>query len=433
MLNKFRKPLSLVLVLVMVWTVGITAKPVQAADEAEYLTYVEIATPYEKIAGYYVDLTKDDLTDDFGIGLPKDGSDGYSGARAFAKALRRYVFEKTYLKKGEDFYDFSEADVKKANEQMPNFLKSSMTEYGLYIEGIAADGKTMNAGTAKDGKVDADGAWTILKDEKYSEVGLSSMTLSKDDTTCVEVYWASGASDYVNGWPSVGRFEGAYYILADGRMYDGYGKESDHVKLVKDSYVFDAASGKMVAKTTPVSGASVTIFSEDDSEASTKPVAVVTTDENGMLGKDKTGLNDGYYRLEATEEAQSADGSYTYSKMTYTAGFIVLIDKPGMPKQVKSKVSGKTPKQKIRLSWKNPANYKDFSDIYQVYISKKKNTGYKKAGKDVYTNKFTMKQKKGIYYVKVRTVRCRDIGGEDQLKTIRLNGEFSEPVKIRVK
>ena len=419
--------MSLVLVLVMALSInGFTPKVADAEDMFEYTVGVEIATPYQLIVSDAVSLSKDDLTDDFGIGLSKDGKEDYTAARAFAKALRRYVFLKEIYKDGDDF---TETDVKKANELMPKYLKSSMSEYGLFIEGIAADGKTMNAGTAKDGKVDPDGAWTVLMNDKPSDVGISSIVLSKDDSNDVSVFWASGASDFANGWPSLGRFEGASYVFADGRMYDGKCKEADGVKLVKDSYVYDAATGKSVAKSSPVSGGSVDLYYEDESE----PLRSTYSKDDGSLELEGLNLRNGVYRVVATEDVQSADGTYTYSKIAYTEGALVYVGKPGIPQKVKTKVSGKKAKKNVKVSWKHPADHASYTDFYQVYISKKKSGGFKKIGKEPYDNKTTLKLKKGTYFIKVRCIRSMDCGDADGLETFYINGDFSAPVKVKVK
>ena len=91
-------------------------------------------------------------------------------------------------------------------------------------------------------------------------------------------------------------------------------------------------------------------------------------------------------------------------------------------KQIKATVQ-KTKKRKktITLTWKKVNN----ATGYQVYLSKKKNKGFKKAA-DTTKTKAAIRKKKGTYYIKIRAY----VKQADKKKT---TGAFSKPKKIRVK
>ena len=95
---------------------------------------------------------------------------------------------------------------------------------------------------------------------------------------------------------------------------------------------------------------------------------------------------------------------------------------PAKVKQIKATVQ-KTKKRKktITLTWKKVNN----ATGYQVYLSKKKNKGFKKAA-DTTKTKAAIRKKKGTYYIKIRAY----VKQADKTKT---TGAFSKPKKIRVK
>ncbi len=335
MLNKLRKPLSLMLMFVMVFTIS-GVKPASAEEDTTISVGLTIAAPYAEYTANWVELDKDDLTDDFGLGLPTDGSDGASAIRVLAREMMRFIFpEKTA--KGD--YNYSKEEREKARAEMPKYLQYK----DGFLSGISIDGKTMNAGTAKDGKVDEFGYWGVYINGKYSDVGLGTLDVSKnafingksEKIENIELLWS--CPDYTA--PTYGDYgyfvDEPYYIMGD-KLYNINAKTVDGPQVLKDVYKWDAAGGadgkggSVIDSSIPVSGAAVAIT--DDKSG--KVIATVTADENGTITLPAE-LGEGYYTMVATEETTAADGVTTCSRMTRAKGSVVIVGNPKAPQNVK--------------------------------------------------------------------------------------------------
>ena len=77
-------------------------------------------------------------------------------------------------------------------------------------------------------------------------------------------------------------------------------------------------------------------------------------------------------------------------------------------------------KKSVVISWKKVSG----ANGYQIYVSTKKKSGYKKVA-DVKKTSATIKKKKGIYYVKVRAFK--------KTEGKKLSGSFSSICKVNVK
>lgn len=97
------------------------------------------------------------------------------------------------------------------------------------------------------------------------------------------------------------------------------------------------------------------------------------------------------------------------------------IKKPAKVKKVKAVVKkAKTKKKKITITWKKVKN----ASGYQIFVSKKKKTGFKKAI-TVSKTKAVMKKKKGTYYIKVRAY--------NKSGKTKKYGNYSSTIKVKVK
>ena len=94
---------------------------------------------------------------------------------------------------------------------------------------------------------------------------------------------------------------------------------------------------------------------------------------------------------------------------------------PAKVKSLKAKVpKNKKTKKSVKFTWKKAKN----ATAYQIYISKKKKSGYKKQATTTSLKK-TLKLKKGTYYVKVRAY--------NKSGSFYKYGKFSTVLKVKVK
>ena len=424
MSSKMRKPLSLVLVFVMALSiVGVAPKTAKAAiNEGKYFDVdVEVEAPYEQ---YYSDfstgvnlddpsisdeeagITRNDLKDDFGLGLSTDGSEGFTILRALAKVIRNTIL----YRKGITPSEATDDQLKAANEEIPKYINIS----GGFLYGLSNDGTNFNTGTIKNStSADLNGSWVVLV-RKYGEKkftrtsGIETQKLDNFDE--VEIKWVHYAD--TNYSTSYGYFDADSYYVQEGKTLS--------LTVNQDIVSFDEAFND-VKSTSTVADANIEIVGTNKT---------LTTDANGKVSIPKD-LKEGNYTLVATKDV--VEGDSTYSTITRAEASLRVISAPSKTTGVKAKVSGKSKKKTIKVSWSGPKN--DIYISYQVYVSKKKNSGYKKVTKtNVYgkTN-YSFKKTKGTYYVKVRKVKTIDTGSEGSDGEMKINGAFSSPVKVKVK
>ncbi len=393
----------MVLVFALIFTSFAFVPKTAGAEEdlrADFAFFV--AAPYEEYFGgvSYLDLDENDLKDDFGIGLPTDGSDAEDGKhftaiRALAKTIRRHI-----MIENEDLTE------DQANALMPNYILYE----GGFVNGLSNDGIHWNTGFYQDPSVEAstkyptgDGYWSFCVDKFYSNTLVGSTYLSEATVDNeFELKFISYTGDYGE-------------ILQDDYGYVKKGKSlTGTVNAKKFSDELDKP------QYVPVSDATVAVYNDNDNDD--KLITTVKTDENGKYTIPN--LKEGIYKLVASKEVQSESGQ-VYSSLTYTNEFGYVIKKPATPKKVKAKGG----KKKITVSWKSS----DEGEQYQVYISKKKNGKYKKACDVRYENKAKIKKSKGTYYVKVRDSHWYNVAGGEGGIYKGFYSSFSKPIKVKVK
>ena len=411
-----KKSLSILMTLILSVTI-FAASPARAEEETPLTIYnISIGAPYEN---YYsskevneVTVVPEDLTDDFGIGLPVDGSDATTGddgevkritaVRAIAKYIRNYIMSTVNATKEE------------ANKLMPKYFDFNASTG--WINGFSNDGEHWNTGAFEDTSIEgtsADGYWMFIANGMYSTTGIGGYTLGEYyHSVDIELKWVNKIGTGYSYTP--------YAFLSDDTK--GFDLASKGVKgtLYQREYEFGASGEISDYKDTPVSGAAVVAYDSTGME-----YTHAITDSKGKY--QIKNFKPGKYTLVAQKDTKD-DAGRTYSAIA-KAGFDVdLVATPKAPTSVK--VSAK--KKNINVSWKYNNTDVDAVDAYAVYISKKKNSGYKKAS-EVVGKKVKIKKAKGTYYVKVRHLYKHKLGKNEDYKIKRVYGSYSKPIKVKVK
>ncbi|MBO6108253.1 MAG: carboxypeptidase regulatory-like domain-containing protein [Eubacterium sp.] len=373
---------------------------------------VHINTPYlEYFDGCTnVELDASDLKDDFGIGLPTDGSDApvagsenFTAIRAIAKQIRNCIMGTEKI-----------TDPAEANKKMKDHIDYS-NGFINSIRPVEKD-RPWNAGAFSDVTVTGsavDGYWGLFVDNMYSadkgvaEVSLGSMNYG----TRIDLTWISFTAKDGNPYA-----ESASVGLIDDKEYHGYAQAGKKTNLRVMELLFDPVTFSYSSQYTPVSGAAVDVFDDTD-----ELIYSTETDAAGKFSLDKT-FESGSYTIRAWKEAKNAAGE-TYSRMTFSEISLVLVKKPGTPKNVKVKKNGK----KVIVTWKA---LKDASDYYEVYSAGKKNGKYKLAASVIGT-KAKIKKAKAGKYIKVRHYYAYEYGPEGTDHIRFFYGKFSSPVKVK--
>ncbi|HAK57624.1 MAG TPA: hypothetical protein DCP06_01450 [Lachnospiraceae bacterium] len=415
-----RKFASLVLIFAMVVSIYVPGVAKAENTVPMYMKCtVRVAAPYDEYYNSY-DVTlrhdgdEDDLADDFGIGLPTDMSDAklneetgvmqyYTAARALAKAIRDFIMFKTGIE-----------DKAEANKLMKNYIDVSTSQYGLSLNGLSAYGEKWNDGAFKDstvgGTIFVDGYWAFLADGMYSDNGISG--------TYVDTY-----TDLEFLWVPISGFTGYGTVNFENSGIQLVGKD---ITGTVERKVFDYDESGKVSDTRfePVVGARVEIRGADGEGVLTEAV----TDANGQFKVNQSEA--GEYKIMVYDEATNEAGQ-TYSKMSNTVGWVSFREKPKAPTNVKVKAKkSKAKKKTITVTWKK---VDDWNATYQVYVSKKKKSGYKKVKQIADKNKVTFKRAKGTYYVKVRNANLHEYGEDEDYHVVGFYSSFTKPVKIKVK
>lgn len=417
-----RKFTSLVLIFAMVVSFYVPGVAKAENTVPKYMKCtVRVAAPYDEYYNsygvtLYHDGDEDDLADDFGIGLPTDMSDAklnektgvmqyYTAARALAKAIRNFIMTQKGIE-----------DKAEANKLMKNYIDVGTSQYGMFINGLSAYGEKWNDGAFKDptvGGTSNDGYWSFLADGMYSDYGISGTYV--DTYTDLEFLWVPDTYK--------------------GKEFTGYGTvnfENSGTQLVgkditgtveRKVFVFDE-SGKSDTKYEPAVGARVEIRGADGEGVLDEAV----TDAKGQFKVNRSEAGD--YKIMVYDEATNEAGQ-TYSKMSNTVGWVTFREKPKAPTNVKVKAKkSKAKKKTITVTWKK---VDDWDATYQVYVSKKKKSGYKKVKQIADKNKVTFKRAKGTYYVKVRNANLYEYGEDEDYHVVGFYSSFTKPVKIKVK
>ncbi|MBQ6537522.1 MAG: hypothetical protein IJL75_01295 [Eubacterium sp.] len=443
-MKNIKKTLSMVLVFALIFTsFAFVPKTAGAEEEEKYgVDYVrnnfQVVAPYEQ---YFkeedtIDLEKEDLNDDFGIGLEVGENAKFTALRGIAKAIRNYIlYEVMNLDRYEEGIP-TEEQKQKANAMMPNYLKVEDSGWGLAITGISTNGKDFNTGVFKDGGAadgsmtsGADGCWYFLVGKDiYGEYddpqkGVNEFVFG-DNSEITETYCENIKLVWLSNSYRIGE------ISYPQNKY-GVAFETEPTDYILSSYsVFDTEKTKE-----PVADAKIELVDDDN-----KVVCTTTTDANGKFtipAQKSAGIT---YSIKAYLEKTTADGK-TYSDLSYTAQSFYPRLLPKKAKSVKAKVKGKksAKKKNIKVIWKNGHDYADARTVYTVYISQKKSKGYKKAGKgDGNNTSCTVKKmKKGTYYIKLKTTEYYTPDytseGGDAVDSVTRSSGYTTPIKVKVK
>ena len=219
MSSKMRKPLSLVLVFVMALSiVGIAPATAKAAEEYDSVgVRVKIHAPYHEYFDntYYdedINLDKDDLNDDFGIGLATGNDAKFTALRAIAKFVREGLMKEKSI-----------TDKVAANELLKNYIGVTPSQYGLSLTGISDNGTTWNPGAYKESTTSADGAlsptsdgyWNFIVNGASASLGVDSYEISMRYGEEIELTWVSMLND--GNYAGTGKFNipNSGYILSN--------------------------------------------------------------------------------------------------------------------------------------------------------------------------------------------------------------------------
>lgn len=336
-----------------------------------------------------VTLTEEDKNNDFGIGLSTGSDAAQSPLRAYAKYL-------------------SEKGV--TNEDMGKYIIASPSDWGgLYVTGISATGDGIGDASTE-GKSDVH--WMYNVNNIAGAVSMSEYNLKDSDSVVIYGLWSP--------WPAT---EETLYTAFDSETYNTT-TNSVTVTLTGYGTSYDD-NGAAISFTNPVENATVLAVSENAETITGK------TDANGkaVLSFPESDKEVSYV---LTAYKTSSDGSHYTISRPYALVTVAAKDnssitttpsvkKPAKVKQVSAKVKkSNKAKKSVVISWKKVSG----ANGYQIYVSTKKKSGYKKVA-DVKKTSATIKKKKGIYYVKVRAFK--------KTEGKKLSGSFSSICKVNVK
>lgn len=409
--------LSFILVIAMVFS--LTNHFTTKADSSVTITLRIEQDESMMAAPVQVTLTDADTQTDYGLGL--------ATGPAAQTATPLHALAKYMRSKGAD------------DSTMSQYIAADFTHGSAYITGISTQGKCSVEpyGSAAAGSQDnVYWGFTVNNASPIDPVGhygyaADQYILKNNDTVVFYGLWSA--------WPAE---DETLYSYFDKPSYTTTVGENLSVTLTGSSMAYDEQFNSTIY-TKAVTGASVVVaeYTTADSMANTQNTVMTTlTDADGkaVLNFKKAGS----YVLSAYRKA--ADGrhydiSRPYARVTVnnknqfpvkiedntkkdtgnTAS--VTIKKPSQVKKVKAVVKKtKKAKKTVVLSWKKVSK----ATGYQVYLSKKKNKGYKRKITTKKT-KCTIRLKAGTYYVKVRAYK------KSGKKT--KNGSYSKPLKIKVK
>ena len=331
-----------------------------------------------------VTLTEEDKNNDFGIGLSTGSDAAQSPLRAYAKYL-------------------SEKGV--TNEDMGKYIIASSD----WVTGISTTGDGIGAASTE-GKSDV--YWMYTVNNILGAVSFSEYNLKDSDSVVIYGLWSP--------WPAT---EKTLYTAFDSETYN---TTTNSVTVTLTGYETSYDDNKAaISFTNPVENATVLAVSENAETITGK------TDANGkaVLSFPESDKEVSYV---LTAYKTSSDGSHYTISRPYALVTVAAKDnssitttpsvkKPAKVKQVSAKVKkSNKAKKSVVISWKKVSG----ANGYQIYVSTKKKSGYKKVA-DVKKTSATIKKKKGIYYVKVRAFK--------KAEGKKLSGSFSSICKVNVK
>lgn len=336
------------------------------------------------LAPVSVTLTEDDKKNDFGIGLSTDETAAYSPLRAFAKYL-------------------TEKGVKK--EDMSKYIIAAPSEWGgLYVTGLSTKGDGIGAASSE--KLD-NVYWMYNVNNESGAVSMSEYALKNGDSVVIYGIWSP--------YPAS---EEILYSAFDKAQYSG---KENQVELTLTGYgtsYDDPDNPKAFQK--PIEGASVTAYQKNKSSVL---LSTLTNKEGKAVIQFPASDKKTTYILTAAKKAK--DGKHHLISRPYTVVTVPAsapsVKKPDKVTGVKAKVKKAKGKTKtIVLTW----NKAKKADGYQIYISKKKKSGYKKKA-EVKKTTARIHCKKGTWYVKIRAYK--KISGK------KTTGTYSSIKQIKVK
>ena len=361
------------------------------------------------LAPVQVTLLGSELFDDYGI-------DGLSGTNSPLKALAKYFS--------------TEKNV--SDDDMSKYIAAPVSTLGgLYLSSISLDGKTVIApGT------DASVSWMYDVNNVQENVAISDYDLKDKDT--VTIYGLYQRYDYDKSTDSWNLLEG-FSSAFDQTAYTAKAGQALSVTLNQSSYLGTAAcenatilaaksSDSVVAATKDNAAVKATTGKDGKasltfSEAGTYVLSAYKLAEDGIHNAISRP-----YAVVTVSAADAAKDTNTDKKNTISSTLPavtpVQVNTAVMPAKVKS-LKAKVPKNKktkksVKFTWKKAKN----ATAYQIYISKKKKSGYKKQATTTSLKK-TLKLKKGTYYVKVRAY--------NKSGNFYKYGKFSTVLKVKVK
>lgn len=384
-----KKLLSFVLILAL--SLSILGGPISAKAEGS-ATSVTVTLRIEQddatlLSPVSVTLTEEDKNNDFGIGLSTGDAAAFSPLRAYAKYL---------LEKG----------VKK--EEMSKYIMASPSDWGgLYVTGLSVSGDGIGSASSENHD---NVYWMYAVNNESGAVSMSEYALKQSDSVVIYGIWSPYPAE-----------EEILYTAFDKETYQAVNNTSDIVLTGYGTSYDEQGVGTPYQK--PITGATIT--ATDTADSDTVLTIQEKTDENGKASMTFPALEkEATYVL--TAEKKSTDGTHyvisrPYAVVTVPAAATSAKKKPARVTSVKASVKkSKGNKKKIKLSWGKVKK----ADGYQIYISSKKKSGYKKMAESKKTSA-TILRKKGIWYVKIRAYRK-----ESGKKT---TGKFSSICKIKVK
>lgn len=395
--------LSLALMLSLVTGIPVTANAEETTGDITVTLRVE--QDYSTVlAPVNVTLTESDKAKDFGLS-------GLEGKNSPLKALAKYFS--------------TEKNV--SDDDMSKYITAPVSTYGgLYLSSISLDGKTVIApGT------DASVSWMYDVNNVQGNVAFSAYDLKDKDTVTIYGLYTR----YDDSWNLLEGFSSAF----DQTAYTTKAGQALSVTLNQSSYLGTAAcenatilaakSSDSVLAATKDNTAVKAITGKDGkasltfSEAGTYVLSAYKLAEDGVHNAISRP-----YAVVTVSAADAAKDTNTDKKNTISSTLPavtpVQVNTAVMPAKVKS-LKAKVPKNKktkksVKFTWKKAKN----ATAYQIYISKKKKSGYKKQATTTSLKK-TLKLKKGTYYVKVRAY--------NKSGNFYKYGKFSTVLKVKVK
>lgn len=385
--------LSLALMLSLVTGIPVTANAEETTGDITVTLRVE--QDYSTIlAPINVTLTESDKAQDFGLS-------GLEGKNSPLKALAKYL-----------------STVKNvSNDDMSKYIAAPVSMYGgLYLSSISLDGKTITSpGT------DTYVSWMYDVNNVQGDVAISDYALKDNDTVTIYGLYTR----YDDSWNLLEGFSCAF----DQTAYTTKAGQALSVTLNQSSYLGTTACENATILATK---------SSDNVLAATKDNATVkaTTDKDGKasltfseagtyvlsaykLAED--GIHNAISRPYAVVTVSEAKNSLSSTLPSATPVQVSTAVMPAKVKSLKAKVpKNKKTKKSVKFTWKKAKN----ATAYQIYMSKKKKSGYKKQATTTSLKK-TLKLKKGTYYVKVRAY--------NKSGNFYKYGKFSTVLKVKVK